>query len=76
MIRCVNEEIITVAKNGKLTVLDQDLEILDSFDDPGSFTLAADIQSLAGNEAYIAFGDSGGVVRYYNRTGDKIPKVS
>ena len=76
MIRFVNEEIITAAKNGKLTVLDQNLEILNSFDDHGSFPMVADIQSLAGNRVYIAFGDEGGVVRYYSRTGGTTPKVS
>ena len=76
LLRLINEEIVTAAKDGKVTVLTQELEVVKTFDDPGEYPMDANIRTLAANEAYIAIGDSAGTVRFYNRTGDTKPKVS
>ena len=55
---------------GNLVVLDENLQILKKFDGTDK-----DPQSVCGNAKYIGFGDGVGVVRYYERDGDKKPQV-
>ena len=69
--RLINGEIVSVARYGKLTVLNKKLEILKTLDGSES-----EIRSLAGNDKLIAFGDYSGAVRYYNLAGDLAQKVS
>ena len=71
LVRFINGEIISAAKNGKLTVLNKELEVLKIFHGTRST-----IRTLARNNKYIAFGDDSGDVRFYSRTGGVIPKVS
>ena len=69
IVRFVNGEIITAAEGGKLTVLNQELQVVESFYE----TKLGDIR-MAGNQYYIASADTTGVVRFYNRGGQS--KVS
>ena len=71
LVRFINGEIVTAAENGKLTVLDRKLEILRTFDGT-----KATVRTLTCNSNFIVVGDYDGVVRYYNRTGGKFPRVS
>ena len=71
LVRFINGEIVTAAQNGKLTVLNEELEVLKTFrgTDKG-------ILNLTGNSEYISFGDYNGTVRYYDRVGSIFPRVS
>ena len=71
LVRFINGEIVTDDFGGKLTVLNEKLEVLKTF--RGSETI---VRSLAGNDEYIAYGDNNGKVNYYSRTGGFEPKVS
>ena len=71
LVRFINGEIVTAAKNGKLTVLNKELEILKTFRGTEKT-----VQTLTGNNNHIAVGDYGGAVRYYNRLGGTFPRVS
>ena len=71
LVRYINGEIISAAENGNLTVLNPKLEILKTFNGT-----RATVLTLTGNHEYIVFGDYGGAVRYYNRTGGNFPTVS
>ena len=64
-----HQRIVTVAKGGKLTVLNRNLDIIKSFSGTDSF-----VSALTGNVKFIAHGDSSGAVRYYNR-GTNLQKV-
>ena len=70
LVKFINDRVITVAKGGRLTVLNRNLEILESFSGTGSF-----VRTLTGNTKFIALGDSSGAVRYYTR-GISLPQVS
>ena len=70
----INGEIVVATKNGKLTILNENLDIKKEFT-AGAITKLDDPQSLSGNETFIAFGNFDGVVRYYKRNGDKNPTV-
>ena len=67
----INGEIVTAARYGKLTVLNERLEVLKTFKGTESIVF-----TLTGNSKYIAFGDYSGMVRYYSRGGSIFPKVS
>ena len=71
LVRFISGEIVIASQHGKLTVLNTKLEILKTFH--GS---ERTISSLTGNSEYIAFGDSNGTVRYYDRVGSIFPRVS
>ena len=71
LVRYMNGEIISAAEKGQLTVLNKKLEILRTFH--GTRTT---VRTLTSNTRFIVFGDYDGVVRYYNRTGGKFPRVS
>ena len=71
LVRFINGEIVTAAHNGKLTVLNKELETLKTFRGTEEF-----VYSLTGNNEFIATGDVKGTVRYYNRVGSIFPKVS
>ena len=71
LVRSINGEIVTDNLDGKLAVLNEKLEVLKTFSGP-QYT----VFSLAGNDKYIAYGDSSGTVNYYNRTGGFEPMVS
>ena len=70
LVRFSNGEIVTAARNGKLTLLNEKLHILKTFHGTEYGVL-----SLSANKNFIAFGDWNGVVRYYNRDGGMAPKV-
>ena len=71
LVRFINGEIVTAAEHGKLTVLNEKLQILKTFDGTSSF-----IRTLAGSNKFIALGDRSGAVRYYDRVGIIFPRVS
>ena len=62
LVRFINGEIVTVGENAKLTILNTNLETVAAFNGTKST-----VYTLTGNREFIAFGDDGGVVRYYNR---------
>ena len=70
-VRFINGEIVTAAENGKLTVLNKELEILKTFQGT-----KRTVFTLTGNNNHIAVGDYGGAVRYYNRLGGIFSRVS
>ena len=70
----INGEIVVATQNGKLTILNENLDIKKEFT-AGAITKLDNPQSLSGNETFIAFGNFAGVVRYYKRNGDKNPTV-
>ena len=72
LVRFINGEIISAAENGKLTVLNQNLEILRTFHG----TVQATVRTLTANANFIVVGDYGGAVQNYNRTGGNFPRVS
>ena len=69
-VKFISGEIVAVPMKGNLVVLDENLQILKKFDGTDK-----DPQSVCGNAKYIGFGDGVGVVRYYERDGDKKPQV-
>ena len=71
LVRYINGEIISAAKYGNLTILNQNLEVLKTF-----HGARATVRTLTGNTKFIVFGDYDGLVRYYNRTGGNFPRVS
>ena len=70
-VRFINGDIVTDDLVGELAVLNEKLEVLETFDRQKSL-----VSSLTGNENYIAYGDWTGTVSYYNRNGGFFPKVS
>ena len=68
LLRLINEEIVTAAKDGKVTVLTQELEVVKTFDDPGEYPMDAEIRTLAGNEAYIVIGDQRSTMRRFHKS--------
>ena len=71
LVRYINGEIVTAAEDGKLTILNQELQILKTFHGSESY-----ISSLTGTDSYIALGDYNGTVRFYDRVGSIFPRVS
>ena len=71
LVRYINGEIVTAARYGKLTILNEDLQVLKTFHGSDST-----ISSLTGNSEYISFGDYNGTIRYFDRVGSIFPKVS
>ena len=71
MIKLINNELVAVTQNGPLIIFDQQLKQIKKFtgtvDQP---------RCLDGNDKYIAFGDSGGRVRFYARHGPSEPTVN
>ena len=68
LVRLINDEVVTVARNGKLTVLNKYLEVLKSFNGTENRVVC-----LTGNDKYIVFTDDTGTVWYndgYNDTQD------
>ena len=70
----INGEIVVATANGKLTIMNENLDIKKEFT-AGTITGIEDPQSLSGNKTFIAVGNRAGVVRYYERNGDKNPLV-
>ena len=66
-----NGKIIAATKGGKLTIMDEDLEVMEEF--PGTDNMPS---SIAANDNYLAMGDEDRTVRYYRRNTDTEPKVS
>ena len=77
LVRFVNGDIISAARDGKLTILNKQLKVLKTIDGPAKYngTWDSDIRTLAGNDKFIAFGDYDGSVRYYNRADGVVSKV-
>ena len=72
LVRFINGEIVTAAQYGDLTILNEELQILETFQGSHSF-----LTSLTGNNEYISFGHRNGAVRYYTRVGrSKLHRVS
>ena len=71
LVRFINGEIVIASQHGKLTILNEELQILKTFHGSKSTIL-----SLTGNSEYIALGDWNGTVRYYDRVGSIFPRVS
>ena len=74
LVRYINEEIICAADHGKLTIFNRKFETLKTFKTHKGQT--GSIRILTGNNKYIVSGNIDGVVRYYNRTGGGVPRVS
>ena len=70
----INGEIVVATKIGKLTILNENLDIKKEFS-IGTVTETSGPVSLSGNETFIAVGSYAGVVRYYEKNGDKNPMV-
>ena len=71
LVRYINGEIISAAENGKLTILNRELETLKTLKTHIGPT--GSIRTLTANNKYIVSGNINGVVRYYNRNGDGLP---
>ena len=71
MVAVLNNRVVAAAMQGKLSVLDENLEVLKIFGDVDKQPMA-----LHGNEEYLCLGDYRGNVYYYNVYHDKHPKVS
>ena len=71
LVKVINGEIVAIGQHGKLTIFNNNFEILKTFDGTDQTVV-----SLAGNEKFVAIGVWSGVVQYYSRSGDKAPKVS
>ena len=71
LVRNINGEIVTASQHGKLTVLNEELQVLKTFHGSDSV-----ISSLTGNSEYISVGDFSGAVLYYDRVGSIFPRVS
>ena len=69
LVRCVNKEIITAAQSGIVNVLNLNLDIIETYEDSSvNFGVnTMNINTLAANKKYIAFGTSNGEVQYYSR---------
>ena len=74
LVRFINDEIVTAAENGKLTILNRKFETLKNFVTHEGGT--GSVRTLTGNKKYIISGNMNGVVRYYNRYGGGFPRVS
>ena len=70
-VRFVDGEIVVAPRYGKLTVLNTKFEVLKTFDE-----IRREVKVLAGNDMYLAYGDTKGAVRYYSRHGSMTSKVS
>ena len=70
MIKLINNEVVAVTQNGPLIIFDQQLNQVKKF--TGS---DRQLKGLDGNDKYIAFGDTGGRVRFYARHGPSEPMV-
>ena len=71
LVRFFNGEIVTAAEHGKLTVMNEKLQILKTFDGTRNM-----IRTLSGSNKFIALGDYNGTVQYYDRVGSVFPRVS
>ena len=71
IVRVINGDVVSATRNGKLTVLNNNLEVLRVLDDTHR-----GVVSLAGNDKFISFGDWNGTVHYYNRENDFARTVS
>ena len=67
----LNGQIVAATNGGKLTIMDEDLEVIEEF--PGTDN---EPLSIAVNDTYLAMGDLYGTVRYYERNTHAEPKVS
>ena len=70
MVTNISGEVVVASNTGCLNVLDDDLDIRKKF-----AGIDNQPESISGNTTFIAVGDSAGVVRFYERHGDKEPKV-
>ena len=73
MVRFINDEVVVASRQGSLVVLNDNLEIIKTFD--GKFTSNQQPRSISGNSKFIAVGDGVGTVRYYKRDGERQPQV-
>ena len=73
LVRFINDETVTAAANGKLTILNRKFETLKNFVTHVGGT--GSVRTLTGNNKYIVSGNLNGVVRYYNRYGGGFPRV-
>ena len=73
MVQFINGEIVMASSNGKLRILNENLNIKKLFT-AGKVTRNSVPMSLTGNEKYLASGNYGGVVRYYRRKSDAEPE--
>lgn len=71
IVRVINNEIISAARSGKVTVMNEELEVLKTFEGT-----EWSVRTLVANQKYIAFGDTQGTVRFYDRKGASEPRVS
>ena len=74
LVRFNNGKIITVAKEGKLIILSENLEILQTFNRQDNCSDSF-ILWLTCNGKYIAFGDDQGRVHYYGRNHNSASEV-
>ena len=74
LVGCINSEIVVAAQNGKLSILDENLESKEEFD-AGPDAEASDCQSISGNKKFIATGYMNGTVRFWSKSGEIGPVV-
>ena len=70
----INGEIVVATTSGKLKILNENLDVKKEFS-AGAVIQTNAPTSLSGNETFIAVGSYTGVVRYYEKNGDKNPTV-
>lgn len=70
MVAYFNGQIVAAAKNGKLTIMNEDLETLKEI--PGTREQPL---CITGNATYLVMSDWGGFVRYYKRNSNEQSKV-
>ena len=73
LVQFINDDIVMASSDGKLRILNENLEIKKQFT-AGTVTTKSIPWCLTGNEKYLASGNEWGVVRYYRRKGCAEPK--
>ena len=71
VVRFINHEVVSVAKKGKLTILNQKLEVLKMVE-----AETTQLDNLAGNDNLIIFSDTSGFIWYYNKKFNDSQQVS
>ena len=65
-----NGQIVAAANNGKVTIMNESFGIIKEFAGTSN-----QIQSICGDQTYLALCDISGSVRYYKRNSDSEPRV-
>ena len=74
MVNFINEQVVVATADGSLTILTETLELRKKISDDKKHPRKT-INSLRGNESFIASGDGSGTIRFYKQNDDDQPKV-